>query len=118
MSMYLILIYGIEAEWEAMTAHEQEALEAGHRTLTTAAGPAIRCTGELEPAHRTRTLRPDGAGGSLVRPGPALDQDAAIGGFYLLEAADDEAALELAGHLHEAAMERSAIEVRRVVGAQ
>jgi hypothetical protein len=117
MSMYLFLIYGSEAEWDAMSDREQQALEEGHRTLTTAAGSAIRFTGELEPVHRTTTLRADGAGGSLAGPGPFLDQAASIGGFYLLEAADDEEALDLAGHLHEAAAGHSAIEVRRVVGA-
>lgn len=117
MATYLILIYGVEDQWEAMSDHEQEALTAGHRTLAADAGPAILYTCELDPVRRATTLHSDGAGGVLVHAGPFADQRATIGGLYLLDAADDEAALGFAEHLYEATVAHSAVEVRRVAGS-
>lgn len=118
MSPSPVLEHGIEVEWEAMSDREQAALEGGQRTPTAAAGSAIRFTGELGPVHRATTLRTDGAGASLTGPRPCFDAPASIGELHLLEAVDDEEALDLAGHFGEAAAEHSVIAVRRVVGAQ
>ncbi len=66
MATYLILIYGVEDQWEAMPDNEQEAQTAGHRTLAADAGRAILYTCELDPVRRATTLHSDGAGGVLV----------------------------------------------------
>lgn len=118
MSTSVLLVYGIDAEWEALPDREQAGLEEGHRTLTAAAGSATRLIGARGPGHRSTTLRADGTGASLAGPGPCFDAAASIGGFHLLEAVEAEEAQDLAGDLDDAAAKHSAIEVRRVVGAQ
>lgn len=117
MPSYVIPIYGVEEEFEAMSEQQQAALAAGHRALAAAAGSAIGCTCELDPVRLATTLRSDGAGGTLIQPGPFLDQDAALAGLYVLDASDDDAARGLAMNLDETTAGHSAVEVRRVAGS-
>ena len=41
-------------------------------------------------------MRPDGAGGFTVTDGPFVESKEALGGYYLVEAADLDEAIELA----------------------
>lgn len=118
MATYLVLICGVEEVWEAMSDWERENLVAGHRRLVSAAGPAVLETYELESVVHATTLRPDGNGGVVVFKGPAGDGEAVVGGVYLIEAPDYETVTGLAKHLYEAADGHSAVEIRRVAGAQ
>ena len=89
MAKYLILIYGDERQWAAMSA----AGAAAARPRATApsraaAGTAVLDGQELEPASIATTLRADPAGRLTITDGPFLETKEAVGGYYLIEAAD------------------------------
>jgi hypothetical protein len=115
MARYVVLIHGDEQKWAAMDEEELERLRAGHRDLVAAAGGAVLSTHELEPASTARTLRADAAGRPAVTDGPFLETTEAIGGFYVIEAADFEEVTRLAARLHEASASHGGVEIRRVV---
>ena len=98
MSRYLILLPAPEAEWadlppeeheKGMRSHVQfhEDLKAGGHTLVVA--------GPLDPSAAATSMRPDGAGGTLVTDGPFTESVEQVVGFYLVES-DDEADLRSA----------------------
>lgn len=115
MAKYLILIYGDEREWAAMPEQERRRLDAAHRAFAAAAGPAVLGGEELEPASVATTLRADGSGRVATTDGPFLETKEAVGGFYLIEAADLDEVLALASRLYEASAGHSGIEIRPVV---
>jgi hypothetical protein len=47
MAKYLILIYGDERQWDAMTPEEGRQVDEGHRTFTLAAGLGLSGAGRL-----------------------------------------------------------------------
>lgn len=53
---------------------------------------ALRYAGGLQPASTARTVMADGT----VRPGPRIAGEEYLGGFWVIEVADDDAALEWA----------------------
>ena len=115
MAKYLLLIYGDDAKWAAMTEPETEALHAGHRAFNAAAGTAVLGGHELEPPDVATTLRADAAGRAVPTDGPFLETKEAVGGYYLIEAADLDAAIALAGRLPEVHGGHSGVEIRPVV---
>jgi hypothetical protein len=50
----------------------------------------------LQSVSTATTVRPDGAGGFTVTDGPFVESKEALGGYYLVEAADLDEAIELA----------------------
>ena len=62
------------------------------------------------------TLRADPSGGVITTDGPFLETKEALGGFYLLEAADLDEVIALAGRLPEVHAGHSGVEIRPVVG--
>ena len=115
MAKYLILIHGDEREWAAMSAQESEKLAEGHRALVAAAGAAVLDTRELEPASVATTLRTDPAGRPAITDGPFLETKEAVGGYYLIEAADLDEVIALASRLYEVSAGHSGVEIRPVV---
>lgn len=118
MAKYLILIYGDEHQWDAMTAEERAELEAAHAAFSAAAGSRILGGHELELASVATTLRSDGAGGVTTTDGPFLEAKEAVGGYYLLEAEDLDEVMALAAMLPEVHAKHSGVEIRPVVGGQ
>jgi len=115
MAKYLILIYGDERQWSAMSAQEREKLDAAHRAFSAAAGTAVLSAQELEPANIATTLRADPAGQVLITDGPFLETKEAVGGYYLIEAADLDEVITLASPLYEVSAGHSGVEIRPVV---
>ena len=114
MAKYLILIYGSEQEWDAQTPAELAAKEAGHIAFSTAAGSG-RLTGEeLESVATATTLRASGAE-PTVTDGPFMETKEALGGFYVVDAEDLDAAIRLARMLPELGEQYGAVEVRPIV---
>jgi hypothetical protein len=114
MAKYLILIYGSEQEWDAQTPEELAAKEAGHIAFSTAAGSG-RLTGEeLESVATATTLRASGAE-PTVTDGPFMETKEALGGFYVVDAEDLDAAIRLARMLPELGEQYGAVEVRPIV---
>lgn len=114
MAQYLILIYGDEARWDAVTDAEMAEIDAGHRAFWERGGQAIRSSGQLEPSRMATTLR---AGGErpLVTDGPFLETKEVLGGFYVVDVPDLDAALELAGLLGEVRQDHSGVQVHPLV---
>jgi hypothetical protein len=110
MAKYLLLIYGDEQEWADSGPEERARIEAGHRRFTAAAGAAVVGGHELMPPTTATTLRL----GPTVTDGPFLETKEVLGGFYVLEAADLDAAISLAGLLPEVAAGHSGVEIRPV----
>lgn len=100
--LYAILAYHIEAEVMAWTPHEDaglmERLKTAHKELNRDGrlGPAVR----LGATARARTLR--GPGKGTVIDGPFAETKEQLLGFYVVECADDDAAVEAARSLREA----------------
>ena len=116
MAKYLILIYGDEKSWADVGPEERERVEAGHIRFSEAAGEAILGGEELMPPGTATSLRRGPAEDRpTVTDGPFLETKEVLGGFYVLEAPDLDAAIALAGLLPEVAVDHSGVEVRPLV---
>jgi len=100
--LYAILAYHVEAEVMSWTAEQDAAvmsdLNKVHDRLTqdTRLGPAAR----LGPTEKARTLR--GAGAGLVVDGPFAETKEQLLGFYVMEFANEDAAIAAARELRRA----------------
>jgi hypothetical protein len=112
MTRFLVLIYGDEQQWA--TASDEWNAENGrrHRAFLDTAGDAVLTGGEVVPSAQAVSIRGDGESHQSVSPGPFVTASAAIGGFYLLDADDVEAAITLARSIPEASSPASGVEVR------
>ncbi|MGN9906379.1 YciI family protein [Phytohabitans sp. LJ34] len=115
MAKYLILIYGDDQQWEAMTPEQRTAHEAAHGEFRAAAGSRVLGGHELELAPTATSLRSDGAGGVTTTDGPFLEAKEAVGGYYLIEAKDLDEVLGLAAKLPEVRAAHSGVEIRPIV---
>jgi hypothetical protein len=116
MAKYLLLIYGDEQQWDAMTPEQWEAHDAAHAGFRDAAGPGVLGGRQLAASATATTLRADPAGGITTTDGPFLETKEVLGGYYELEAADLDEAIALAGRLPEVHAGHSGVEIRPVVG--
>lgn len=113
MAKYMILLYGNEQRWASTTAEQREAVFAAHAAFGEKAGSAILGGEELEPSTTATSLRPDGDRVTTT-DGPFLETKEALGGFYLVEAPDLDAAIALASLLPEAGDDHGGVEIRPV----
>jgi hypothetical protein len=95
-AQYLLLIYGDEAALDAAGDETMAATLAGHQAFGDANGAAIRGGDALEPTGSATTVRSDDGGGFVITDGPFAETKEALGGYYLVEAADLDEALALA----------------------
>jgi hypothetical protein len=96
MSQFLILIYDDETRWANVTEDETARIMAGHETFGRENEKAVVAGNALQPTTTATTVRPDGAGGFTVTDGPFAETKEALGGYYLVEAADLDEAIALA----------------------
>ncbi|MCU1495550.1 MAG: YCII-related protein [Acidimicrobiaceae bacterium] len=96
MAEYLVLIYEDEASWAKARPEESEQVMAGHVKFGTTHADALRGGHALEPTSTATSLRSDGAGGVSVTDGPFAETKEALGGYYLIEAADLDEAVRIA----------------------
>lgn len=115
MAKYLILIYGDDRQWAAMPAEEVRRLDEAHRAFRAAAGTAVLDGQELEPAPVATSLRTDADGRLAITDGPFLETKEAVGGYYLIEAADLDEVIALTRGLYEVSAGHSGVEIRPVV---
>lgn len=96
MAQYLTLIYGDENKWAgAGEAIQNEAMN-GHMTFGESNKAAIRGGAALQPTATATSIRQDDAGNSTVTDGPFVETKEALGGYYVIEAADLDEALAIA----------------------
>jgi hypothetical protein len=109
---YALLIYGDEKVWESRDEEERRQNMARHERFAGLLQElnAMRGGKELETASSATTIRRRGDDVS-VTDGPFAETAEVLGGFYLIEAADLDAAIALARELPE-----GVVEIRPVVG--
>jgi hypothetical protein len=115
MAKFLVLIYGNEQRWDAMTEDEWTVHGAAHVAFSAAAGKRILSGEELEASSKARTLRRHRGRGLAATDGPFMETKEVLGGYYLLEAdslGDVEKLVEL---LPEVQADHSGVEIRPVV---
>jgi hypothetical protein len=114
MAKYLVLIYGDELAWEAESAQERKDKQAAHGAFAAAAGDAIVGGHELLPAATATSLRAVGGGRPTPTDGPFLESKEVLGGFYVVEAPDLDAAIALAERLPEVSAAHGGVEIRPI----
>jgi hypothetical protein len=95
MARFLVLIYDDEQKWIDGAEGTEAAMQA-HGKFSTDRADSIVAGEALEPTGTATSLRRDESGAVNVTDGPFVETKEALGGFYLIEAADLDAATELA----------------------
>ncbi len=110
---YLLQIYpnGATAEFGRLSAHEQEAIVGEY--IAVGQSPGVIGGDQLQPVETATTVRVQD-GETLLTDGPFVDAKEHLGGYYVVEADDLDAALEIAARIPAARM-GGAIEVRPLV---
>lgn len=96
MSQYLVLIYDNEAQWAGADESLTAQIHSGHTVFAEKNGTAIAGGNALQPTSTATSIRPDGAGGFQITDGPFVETKEALGGYYLIDAADLDEAIEIA----------------------
>jgi len=110
---YALLIYSDEAvnTFETLSEAEQNAILGEYMAIS--ASPATVAAQQLQPGTTATTVRVTN-GDTLTTDGPFAETKEVLGGFYLVDVADLDAALEIAASIPAARMGGS-VEVRPVV---
>ena len=110
---YLLTLYANESGWGQMTPEQQQQVGAAYAAYT----EALRSAGALINANRLRpsatatTLRTvDGK--TQVLDGPFAESKEQLGGYYLIEAPDLDAAMQWAGRCP--GVQHGVVEVRAI----
>ena len=112
--LYMLLIYGNEAEWDTCSEAEQAAVMRGHRQLEEDLRKAdkYKTCDALEPTRAATTIRVR-AGKTLVTDGPFAETKEQLSGFYLIEAKDVDEAIKIAARIPSARV--GSVEVRPTI---
>ena len=111
---YMLLIYGEEGVWEALSEEERNAEYAEYFRLSDdlAARGALVSSNELQPVATATTVEVRD-GETIVTDGPFAETKEVLGGYYLIEAESLDEAIEWAARIPSARMGK--VEVRPVV---
>jgi hypothetical protein len=110
---YLLMLYADESQWNKMTQTEQQQGMAAYRAYTEAlqAAGALKGSNRLQPISASTRVRVAN-GKSQVLDGPFADTKEQLGGYYLIEAPNLDAALSWAARCPGAS--HGTVEVRPV----
>ena len=108
---YMLLIYADNSGWDDLSENEQTAILGEYMAVTE--DPAVQDANQLARATTATTVQVQD-GRTLTTDGPFIETKEELGGYYLVEAADLDAALEIAARI-PAARTGGAVEVRPVV---
>jgi hypothetical protein len=110
---YALLIYASDARdrYDALPEAEQEAILGEYMAVRQT--PGVYGGEQLQPAETATTVRVED-GQTVVTDGPFADTKEVLGGFFLLEAPNLDAALEVAARIPAARM-GGAIQVQPLV---
>jgi hypothetical protein len=110
---YMLLIHSNTAmgEFEQLSEEEQRGILGEYMAISSA--PGITGGDQLEPASTATTVRVQD-GNTLTTDGPFAETKEELGGYYLFEAGDLDAAIEMAARIPAARL-GGAVEVRPVV---
>jgi len=93
---YLILIYEDETAWENLDRDTAGRIMAEHEAFGAKHADRMRGGAALHPTQTASSVRRGSDGGAVVTDGPFAEAKEALGGFYLIEAADLDEALAVA----------------------
>lgn len=95
---YLLALYSDESQWDKMTPEQQQQGGAAYMAYTQAlmAAGVFRGSNRLRPTTSATTLRTTN-GKTQVLDGPYADSKEQLGGYYLIDVPDLDAALSWAG---------------------
>jgi hypothetical protein len=96
MAEYLILIYGDESVLGNLDAEASSQMMKGHMEFGERNAASLRGGNALQATATATSLRGDSSGGFVVTDGAFAETKEALGGYYLVEAADLDEALALA----------------------
>ena len=96
MSEYLILIYGDEKAYETADEATFNKVMADHMAFGTKHANVLRGGNALEPTTTATSIRKGTKGEVSVTDGPFAETKEGLGGYYIVEAADLDGALEIA----------------------
>ena len=110
---YMLQIFtgGAMATYEGLSEEDKQAVTGEYFAISGL--PGVTGGAQLQPATTATTVTVD-RGDTLTTDGPFPETKEALGGYYLLEANDLDAAIEIAARIPAARM-GGAIEVRPVV---
>jgi hypothetical protein len=108
---YAVLIYSDGSAWDELSEAEQQARLGEYAAIGQL--PAVVGGAQLQPGETATTLRAEN-GTVMTSDGPFPETKEVLGGFFLLDADDLDAALEIASRV-PAARDGGAVEVRPIV---
>lgn len=111
MSKYLVLIYEDEKSWVDADETVWNRIMAAHNTFGENNGAAMKDGQALQPTSTATSIRRDGHD-FAVTDGPFAETKEALGGYYLIEAADLDAAIAIA---KQVPAEFGGVEVRPIM---
>lgn len=110
--MYLLSIYTATAgAYDALSEQEKDAITGEYMAI--GQSPGIAGGNQLQPPETATTVRVQD-GSTLTTDGPFVETKEVLGGYFLYEADDLDAAIEIAARIPAARMD-GAVEVRPVV---
>ncbi len=96
MAQYLLLIYENEKSWADASEDEYERALKGHQAFGERNGSVLRGGHALHPTSSATFVRADSSGDFAVTDGAFAETKEALGGYYLIEAADLDHAITVA----------------------
>jgi hypothetical protein len=110
---YVLLIYGIEADYARMTEEERTALMQAHASFANESLKRGLLTGgeALQPTSTATTIRVRN-GKTLITDGPFAETKEQLAGTYVLNCKDLDEAIEMAARIPDALT--SSVEIRPV----
>ncbi len=108
---YALLIYDVPSAWEGLSEQQTNAIMGEY--FAVGQSPGVVGGEQLHPVETATTVRVKD-GEALTTDGPFADTKEFLGGFYLLEVGDLDAAIEVASRIPAARMGGS-VEIRPVV---
>jgi len=96
MSQYLVLIYHDEEQYGGADQATLEEIMAGHQKFGMNNEKSLAGGNALQPTSTATSIRSDGKGDFVVTDGPFAETKEALGGYYLIDAADLDEAIAIA----------------------
>jgi hypothetical protein len=96
MAEYLVLIYEDEAGYATGEQTVIDEVMEAHNKFGTNNAAALRGGNALQPTSTATTIRTDSSGQVTVTDGPFVESKEVLGGYYLIEADDLDAAIAIA----------------------
>ena len=110
---YALLLYDVPANWADVDEARMGRLHAEYMAVTD--DPRSTGGAQLHPATEAKTLRLAADGDLIVTDGPFAETKEVLSGFYLVDAADADEAMEIAQRIPTLSQMGGAIEIRQIV---